>query len=114
MNFGIFFYFSSIIISMTFAASPVFLAEGGTKICTLNNVGTLPSKGHPSVKYPVYQKVCRQVIPTALGDQMDDNDEEMTEDENLESKKEKEINQLRRAIIVGRMYRPVYRVLMDD
>lgn len=85
----------SMLITLAFGASPVFLSDGGTKICTLNNVGTLPSTS-ASVKYPVYQKVCRQVIPTALGDQIED-EEKKEKDEKSETKSQ--VNQLRRAII---------------
>lgn len=66
-------------VSLLFSAlhCAVFLAGGGSKICTLNNVGSLPAANNPSVKYPVYQKVCRAVVPTALGDQIDDEEEEI-------------------------------------
>lgn len=81
-------------ISVIYCASPVFLAAGGAKICTLNNVGSLPAANNPSVKYPVYRKVCRAVVPTALGDQIDDEDfdEEVLKIETASKK-------LRRAII---------------
>lgn len=76
----------------SFCAATVFLAAGGAKICTLNNVGSVPASNNPSVKYPVYQKVCRAVVPTALGDQIDD-------EENDEEEVPIASRQLRRAII---------------
>lgn len=88
---------SSLFISISYGASPVFLSDGGAKICTLNNVGTLPSKAS-NVKYPVYQKVCRQVVPTALGDQIEDNDEKDNDSTGSDDSKSK-VSQLRRAII---------------
>jgi hypothetical protein len=93
-----FFYLILLFVTTTFAASPVFLSGSGAKICTLNNVGSLPAKGSSRVKHPVYQKVCRQVVPTALGDQVedDDNDEEGAA---LKKEDKNKVSQLRRAII---------------
>lgn len=79
------------------AARPLFLAGNGAKLCTLNNVGTLPSTV-ANVKYPVYQKVCRQVIPTALGDQVDDDYEELP-NANMDEIADDEVETLAKAII---------------
>lgn len=92
MNFLFTLCLTLLLISASYCASPVFLAAGGAKICTLNNVGSVPASNNPSVKYPVYQKVCRAVVPTALGDQIDD-------EENDEEEVPPASKQLRRAII---------------
>jgi hypothetical protein len=80
------------------AARPLFLAGNGAKLCTLNNVGTLPSTA-VNVKYPVYQKVCRQVIPTALGDQVDDDFEEVSTNANNDEVADDEVEKIAQAII---------------
>lgn len=75
---------------------PVFLDDGGSRICTLNNVGVIPAG---SVKYPVYQKVCRHVVPT-LGDPIDDEkDEKMRKSNKKSSASEDDIEKVRRAIM---------------
>lgn len=60
------------VLSMVQSHPPPVFLQGDSKICTLNNVGVVPNGG---VKFPVYQKVCRQVIPT-LGDPISDEDED--------------------------------------
>lgn len=72
MSSKVFVIFFLAILPMAFLAPPVFLSRGGSKICTLNTIGKIPAG---SVKYPVYQKVCRQVYP-ALGDFAEDEDDE--------------------------------------
>lgn len=56
------------IIPMALPAPPVFLAGGGSKICTLNVVGKIPNG---LFELPVYQKVCREVI-SSMGDFVND------------------------------------------
>lgn len=75
--------------------APVFLAGGGTKICTLNNIGSIP-KGN--MVYPVYQKVCREVIPT-LGDFTDDEQSGVLSDETNSSDDDDEAQKVHRAIL---------------
>jgi hypothetical protein len=53
--------FFSVAVALAFSAPPVFLEENGSQICTLNNLGNIV-KG--PVTYPVYQKVCREIIPS--------------------------------------------------
>lgn len=88
---------SFILISFCAATAfcAVFLENGGTRMCTLNRVGY--NKVGAAVA-PVYRKVCRQVVPTALGDQVED-DEESAGKESENKNVKSEINQLRRAII---------------
>jgi Na+/H+ antiporter NhaB len=93
MKFLFTFCLISLLISGAFCVSPVFLSAGGSTICTLNNVGSVPASNNLAVKYPVYRKVCRAVVPTALGDQVDD--EEINDEEEIASASK----QLRRAII---------------
>ena len=78
----------------------VFIENGGTKICTLNNVGVVPST-NAAVKYPIYRKVCRQVVPTALGDQVEDDEEKESKEKESDNKNSTKsaASQLRRAII---------------
>lgn len=79
-------------LSLVSSKPPVFLERGGTKICTLNNIGKIPAGR--TVAYPVYQKVCRHVIPT-MGDPIDDEvDDELQNDE----LPERRIDMVRRAI----------------
>lgn len=75
MNFKLFVIFIAITSSTVSSAPPVFLESAG-KICTLNNVGKVPTG--KSVSYPVYQKVCRQIIPR-MGDEVID--DEMNEED---------------------------------
>lgn len=72
MNSRIVIAFAAVVIISTVQSlpPPVFL-QGDSKICTLNNVGVIPDG---NAKYPVYQKVCRQVIPS-LGDPIADDEE---------------------------------------
>jgi hypothetical protein len=51
----------AVAIATAFSAPSVFLENNGSQICTLNDLGNIV-KG--PVTYPVYQKVCREVIPT--------------------------------------------------
>lgn len=79
------------------AAPPVFL-ENGSRICTLNNVGVIP-KG--SLNYPVYQKVCRGIIPT-LGDAVDDEEGQVkSRKSNSEAAQDDETEKVRRAILMA-------------
>lgn len=94
MSLQVYFYLISICVTATFCA--VFIENGGTRMCTLNNVGTAPST-NPAVKYPVYRKVCRQIVPTALGDQIEDDEDKEKESDNNSTKSA--ASQLRRAII---------------
>lgn len=80
------------VLSFAEAASPIFL-ENGSKICTLNNVGSIPSG---SVKYPVYQKVCRQVMPM-VGDQVEDDQDDIRRSSG--ERNDEEVDQVRRAIL---------------
>lgn len=73
---------------------PVFLDDGGSKICTLNNVGVIPAG---AVKYPVYQKVCRHVVPT-LGDPVEDEKDDKMRKSNKKVT-ENDIEKVRRAIM---------------
>lgn len=72
MNSKVVIAFATVVVLSTVQSisPPVFL-QGDSKICTLNTVGVIPNG---NVKYPVYQKVCRQVIPT-LGDPISEEDE---------------------------------------
>lgn len=57
----------------------VFLTGGGSKICTLQNVGEIPSGGY-AVR-PVYQKVCRDVVGAVSPGLYNDENDEATDDE---------------------------------
>ena len=71
-----------------FLATPVFLEAGGTKLCTLNTIGQIPVG---SAVRPVYQKVCRQVIPT-LGDFVDNSSEQVLNDEENDDDKNEKVH----------------------
>lgn len=97
MNSKVVIAFATVVVLSTVQSisPPVFL-QGDSKICTLNTVGVIPNG---NVKYPVYQKVCRQVIPT-LGDPISD-DDEGTRKANPKALKDKPVTseQVRRAIM---------------
>lgn len=85
-----------VVLSAVHSISPPIFLQGDSKICTLNNIGVIPNG---NVKYPVYQKVCRQVIPT-LGDPIADEDDG-TRKANPKAVKDKAASseQVRRAIM---------------
>lgn len=82
-------------LAATLSAPPVFLESAGSRICTLNKVGKIPTG--TAIKFPVYQKVCRHVIPK-LGDEVNDADELNAEDETV-STGDDEVDVIRRAIL---------------
>lgn len=77
MNRNIFFALLVAHLPLALTASAVFLEGAGSKICTLNTVGGIPAG---NANYPVYQKVCRHVIPT-LGDVINDEEDGKANDE---------------------------------
>lgn len=96
MNFVNFLLILGTAVVFVHSAVPVFLDDGGSKICTLNNVGTIPAG---SVKYPVYQKVCRHVVPT-LGDPIEDEtDDKMRKSNKKASVSDDAVETIRRAIL---------------
>lgn len=73
-------------LPMALLQPTVFLAAGGSRICTLQNVGEIPSGAGFGV-HPVYQKVCRDVVGAVgpapyMMDESDDISDE--EDEKLQ------------------------------
>lgn len=96
MNCAICLFVISAVVSMVQSAHPVFLEGNGAKICTLNNVGLIPTRG--STKYPVYQKVCRQVTPT-LGDPINEDDGYRKSNKPSKDSNDAEIEKVRRAIL---------------
>lgn len=78
-----------------FLSTPVFLEDGGSKLCTLNTIGMIPDG---VLERPVYQKVCRQVIPT-LGDYVDDSSEQGLSDEVISSSDDDQGEKVHRAIL---------------
>ena len=83
------------VLPQLFLSTPVFLEAGGSKICTLNTIGKIPVG---SAVRPVYQKVCRQVIPT-LGDFVDDSSGQTLSNEEISSNDDKKTEKVRRSII---------------
>lgn len=81
-------------VAVVQSAPPVFLDDYGSSICTLNNVGSIPTG---AATYPVYQKVCRNVYP-ALGDQIND-EEELRKSLKPPANIEQKIEKIRRAIL---------------
>lgn len=82
-------------MSVVLSAPPVFLAGGGKKVCTLNNVGKIPAG---ALQYPVYQKVCRNIIPT-LGDEAVDDETDRLDDAVEAYTNDEEVEKVRRAIL---------------
>lgn len=68
MNCKIFVFVAFLTLCSDEVTSTIFLERSGALICTLNNLGSIPSG---AVRYPVYQKVCRVVTPV-LGAPMAD------------------------------------------
>lgn len=87
--------FSAVVMTVK-SAPPVFLESNGAKICTLNNVGMIPTG---SLKYPVYQKVCRHVAPT-LGDE--DDSYRKANLRASDTNNDEEVEKVRRAIMTRR------------
>lgn len=81
-------------LSAVLSAPPVFLESAGSKICTLNKVGKVPTG--TAITYPVYQKVCRKVIPR-LGDEV--SEDEMSADDETVTSSDDEMDLVRRAIL---------------
>lgn len=94
MSWKLFVIFILANLSAVLSAPPVFLESAGTKICTLNNVGKVPTG--TAITYPVYQKVCRKVIPR-LGDEV--SDDEISADDETETSSDDELDSVRRAIL---------------
>lgn len=86
----------TVAVSMVQSAPPIFLEKNGAKICTLNNVGAIPTG---ALKYPVYQKVCRHVHST-LGDPINE-DEGLRKSNNPANgtKDDEEVEKVRRMIL---------------
>lgn len=84
------------LLSLALSGPPVFLERGGSKICTLNNIGKVPAGG-PAYR-PVYQKVCRAVIPT-MGDPVEDEEAQASQDEVQSDISEDDADIVRRAIM---------------
>lgn len=91
-----------IIATASFASSPLFLEH--SRICTLLAVGKIPA-GH--LQYPVYQKICRQVIPRSLGDAVLEDLKEVEDEvstnannnDEVSSTADRKDDELRRAIL---------------
>lgn len=90
---------TAVVLSTVHSQSPPVFLERGSKICTLNAVGIIPNG---NLKHPVYQKVCRQVIPV-LGDQISDEEEDKQSRKNapgaLKDDEAAASEQVRRAIM---------------
>lgn len=93
VKFIILFFAVSLLVAST-ASQQVLLQHG--KLCTLQVVGHVLDSY--SRRWPVYRRVCRMVIPGALGDTIvDDEDEDIIE--NDDESKDDTTGELRRAIL---------------
>jgi hypothetical protein len=105
MSWKISLIFSLSALSVALSAPPVFLAGSGTKICTLDKVGKIPVSPGGTVVRPVYQKVCRAVIPTLMADEDDDeeNDEPnaLSDEIAADEPDDEQVEQVRRAILAS-------------
>ena len=90
------FIFSLLAVTILIASTsslPVIVQHG--KICTDQVIGHyIDAFGR---RAPVYRRVCRKIIPAALGDTVDDEIENDLNDEN--NSKDESTEQLRRAIL---------------
>jgi hypothetical protein len=90
-------FFLLSIVSTTSILGMVFLDR--SQICTLKEVGSVPAANTASVNYPVFQKFCREIIPTMLGDATSLDDEKEDANDEISSKSDDKVDQITRALL---------------
>ncbi|KAG5676834.1 hypothetical protein PVAND_006641 [Polypedilum vanderplanki] len=84
----------------------IFLDQ--SMICTLVEVGSVPAPDVANVHYPVFERVCREILPRMLADSTE-HDETLTttsvdgdSNEEISSKSDEKIDKIRQALLSSR------------